>query len=100
MSRGGLTKEEFAQLYSSGTSGLSQDTAEMIMKHFDDMDTNKDGRVSSEEITAFTVNSVKQERLDEETHRRATNMSLFYGEESSGSDAYSILSYKYKQTKK
>ncbi len=101
MARGGLSKEELIQLYASGASGLSEDTYNMIIQHFEDMDTNKDGKITSAEITAFTVSSAKQEKMDEDTHKRATNMSLFYGEDSSSSvDSYSLLSYKYKSSKK
>ncbi|MDR1167561.1 MAG: EF-hand domain-containing protein [Heliobacteriaceae bacterium] len=100
MSRAGLTKEELIQMYASGASGLSQDTVEMITKYFDQIDTNKDGRVTSEEISAFNIDSAKQEKLDEDAHKRATNMSTFYGSESSsGVDSYSLLSYRYKSSK-
>jgi Ca2+-binding EF-hand superfamily protein len=100
MSRAGLTKEELIQMYASGASGLSQDTVEMITKYFDEIDANKDGRVTSEEISAFNFNSVKQEKMDEYAHKRATDMSTFYGGDSSSSvDSYSMLSYRYKKSK-
>ncbi len=100
MSKAGLTKDELTELYSSGASGLSNSTMDMILKYFDEMDTNKDGRLTSAEISAFSVNSAKQEKIDEFAHKQASNMSVFYGSESSSDPgAYSMLSYKYKSSK-
>ncbi len=97
MTTQGLTKNELTQLYASGSSGLSAETMENILNHFDEMDTNHDGRITSEEIAAFNVNSSKQKAVDEYNNRRATDMSVFYGDDnsSSSSDSYSILSWKY-----
>jgi hypothetical protein len=100
MTKAGLTKEELMQMYSSGMSGLSNSTMEMIMQYFDEMDTNKDGRLTAAEISAFNINSAKQELMDKYAHQRATNMSTFYGDESSSDPGtYSMLSYKYKSSK-
>lgn len=97
MSAQGLTKEELTQMYASGASGLSADTINNILEHFDDMDANHDGRITSEEIAAFNVNSSRMEKEDEFNNRFATDMSVFYGSESSSTDgAYSMLSYRYK----
>ena len=92
----GLTKAELTQLYASGASGLSESTMSKILEHFDDMDTNHDGRITSAEISAYDVNSARMEVEDEFNNRRATDMSVFYGDSSSSSDTYSLLSYKYK----
>jgi len=101
MSSQGLTKAEITQLYASGASGLSTDTINNILEHFDDMDTNHDGRVTSAEISAFTVNSARMEKEDEFNNKFATDMSVFYGSDSSSSssDSYSMLSYRYKTNK-
>lgn len=96
MSNQGLTREELTQMYASGASGLSTDTINNILEHFDDMDTNHDGRITSAEISAYSVNSSKQEKMDEFNNRRASDMSVFYGSDSASADTYSILSYKYK----
>ncbi len=100
LSTQGLTREQFAQLALSGTSGLSTSTINNILTHFDEMDTNGDGRITDAEISAFTVNSAKQEKMDEFRHQFATNMSTFYGDDSSSSSSgsYSMLSYRYKQS--
>ena len=70
-----------------------------ILEHFDEIDTNGDGKITDAEISAFTVNSAKQEKMDEFRMKAASNMSTFYGSDSSDtSDTYSILSYKYKSS--
>ena len=72
---------------------------ENILEHFDEMDTNHDGKITSEEISAYSLNAARQEKEDEFNNRRATDMSVFYGNDDSSSDSYSILSYKYKNNK-
>ena len=101
LSSQGLTKSELSQLYASGASGLSSETIENILEHFDDMDTNHDGRVTEAEISAYEIDCARQEKVDEYAHKAATNMSLFYGDDDSSSsdvDSYSILSYRYKNS--
>lgn len=95
----GLTKAELTQLYASGASGLSESTMSKILEHFDEMDTNHDGRITSAEISAYDVNCAKMEVEDNFNNRRATDMSVFYGDSSASSDTYSLLSYKYKSNK-
>lgn len=95
----GLTKAELTQLYASGGSGLSESTITKILEHFDEMDTNHDGRITSAEISAYDVNCARMEVEDEFNNRRATDMSVFYGDSSASTDTYSLLSYKYKNNK-
>lgn len=92
----GVSRAELTQLAASGT--YSSETVSKILDHFDEIDTNNDGRVTSDEITAYTYACQKQEKLDEENYKKATNMSLFYGDDDSSTDvsSYSILSYRYK----
>ena len=93
----GLTRTQLTQLAASGASGLSSDTINNILEHFDEMDTNHDGKVTSAEIAAYGYGASKQEKIDEFNHQRATNMSTFYADESSSTpDSYSMLSYRYK----
>lgn len=96
ISRQGLTKDELTQLYASGSSGLSDSTMTKILEHFDEMDTNHDGRITSAEISAYEINCSRMEVEDEFNNRRATDMSVFYGDSSASNDTYSLLSYKYK----
>ncbi|MBQ8168517.1 EF-hand domain-containing protein [bacterium] len=101
LSTQGLTRTELTQLAASGASGLSSDTINNILEHFDEMDTNGDGRITSAEISAFSYGAARQEKLDEYNHQKATNMSTFYGSDSSSSvDSYSMLSYRYKNINK
>ncbi len=94
ISTAGVSKAELSQLASSG---LSSEMLTKIMENFDEIDANHDGRVTSAEITAFSHSCSKQEKLDEENYKKATNMSLFYGAENTTEPAsYSLLSYKYK----
>lgn len=99
LSTQGLTKEELTQLYASGSSGLSDSTMTKILEHFDEMDTNHDGRITSAEISAYDVNCAKMEVEDDFNNRKATDMSVFYGDSSASTDTYSLLSYKYKSNK-
>lgn len=95
----GLTKAELTQLYASGSCGLSESTMTKILEHFDEMDTNHDGRITSAEISAYDLNASRMEVEDQFNNRRATDMSVFYGDSSASSDTYSLLSYKYKSNK-
>lgn len=99
LSTQGLTKEELTQLYASGSSGLSDSTMTKILEHFDEMDTNHDGRITSAEISAYDVNCPRMEVEDDFNNRKATDMSVFYGDSSASTDTYSLLSYKYKSNK-
>lgn len=99
LSTQGLTKEELTQLYASGSSGLSDSTMTKILEHFDEMDTNHDGRITSAEISAYDVNCARMEVEDDFNNRKATDMSVFYGDSSALTDTYSLLSYKYKSNK-
>lgn len=96
----GLTRAELTQLYASGASGLSESTMTKILEHFDEMDTNHDGKITSAEISAYDINCARMGVEDNFNNRRATDMSVFYGDSSSSSaDSYSLLSYKYKSNK-
>lgn len=94
----GLSKAELTQLYASGASGLSESMMTKILDNFDEIDANHDGRITSAEISAYDINCARMEKEDEFNNRRATDMSVFYGDSSSATaDTYSILSYKYKK---
>lgn len=99
ISRQGLTKDELIQLYASGSSGLSESTMNKILEHFDEMDANHDGRITSAEISAYDINCARMETEDNFNNRKATDMSVFYGSDSSSADTYNLLSYKYKSNK-
>lgn len=96
ISQSGVSRNELSQLASSGA--YSPEMVSKILEHFDEIDTNHDGRVTSAEITAFSHSCNMQEKIDEENYKKATNMSVFYGDDNASTDvsSYSILSYKYK----
>ncbi len=96
ISTSGVSREELSQLAASGT--YSSEMISKILENFDEMDTNHDGRVTSAEISSYTFSCNKQEMVDEDNYKKATNMSLFYGDDNASTDvsSYSILSYRYK----
>ncbi len=96
ISTSGVSRTELTQLMMSGA--YSTDMVNKILEHFDEMDTNHDGRITSAEISSFTHSCNKQEKIDEENYRKATQTSVFYGDDNASTDvsSYSILSYKYK----
>ena len=96
ISTSGVSRAELSQLSASGA--YSPEQIGKILDNFDAIDSNGDGRVTSAEISAYTCSCAKQEKVDEENYRKATQMSVFYGDDSSSEDVstYSILSYKYK----
>jgi len=96
IARSGVSKAELSQLVATGA--YPADVVNKILEHFDEMDTNHDGRVTSAEINGFSYSTNKQEKIDEENHKKATGTSVFYGNDESSTDvsSYSILSYRYK----
>ena len=95
ISKSGVSRSELTQLAASGA--YSTDMVNKILENFDEMDTNHDGRVTSAEISAFSYSCNKQEKLDEENYKKATQTSVFYSDDSSSDvSSYSILSYRYK----
>lgn len=96
ISTSGVSRSELTQLAMSGA--YSTDMVNKILENFDEMDTNHDGRITSAEIASFTHSCNKQEKIDEENYRKATQTSVFYGDDNASTDvsSYSILSYKYK----
>lgn len=95
----GLTREQLSQLALAGTSGMSTSLLDTVMSHFDEIDTNRDGKVTNSEIKAYGVNSDKEKKQAEFANRAATtDMSVFYGDDSSSAaDSSSLLDYKYLQ---
>ena len=90
----GLTSAQLTQL---GTScGLSQEALSQVLAHFSDIDKNHDGKVTTAEINAYNVESDKMKLADEMRMKSASNMSMFYGSESSSdTEVSSIMSFKY-----
>lgn len=100
MSASGLTKTQLTQLAASGAAGLSSSDYSYIIENFESIDANGDGKITDAEISAYKLKAARMEKEDEMNDKFATNMSTFYGSDSSSSTgSYSILSYKYKSNK-
>lgn len=93
----GMTASQLSQLGSA--SGLSGNTLEQVLQHFNDIDANGDGRVTSAEVEAYKLKSTMDQKKTEFSNRAAKNQSVFYGDEnaSSEADSSSMLSFKYWQ---
>ena len=92
MATQGLTREQIINLGS--VSGMTNSLQETVLAHFDDIDTNHDGRVTNQEISAYGVNSNIQKQKTADINRTVNNMSMFY---ETDTDKYegSILDYRY-----
>ena len=62
MATQGLTREQIIAL--AGSSGVSTSLQETVLSHFDQIDKNKDGKVTNQEIQAYGVDSdVEKQKL-------------------------------------
>lgn len=99
MAQQGLTREQLTQLASQG--GMPSTLLETVMSHFNEIDANKDGKVTNAEISAYGLESDKENAQTQERNRKISSMSTFYGSDSSSvADSGSLLDYKYIQEKK
>lgn len=87
----GLTREQIAALGSS--SGMSTSLQETVLNHFNEIDANKDGKVTNQEIQAYGINSDLEKQKIEDRNRIVNNMSMFYDVDSNYEG--SLLDYKY-----
>ena len=88
----GLTRDQITQL--GGLSGISTDMQGTILDHFNEIDTNHDGRVTSGEIQAYNLTSNMAKHKVEDENRMIKNTSIFYGDEDKEFSS-SLLSYKW-----
>ena len=92
LTRQGMTMEQLAQL---GTStGMSSSLLDTVMSHFNEIDANKDGKVTNAEIQAYGVNSSVEKQKKYDRTQMLKQMSTFY-DTSSGDKEASLLDYKY-----
>lgn len=89
----GMTKEQLCTL--GTTNGMSSSLLNTVTQYFDEIDKNKDGRVTQAEIQDFSNRSEKEKQRKEELEKMLSNMSTFY--ETSSSSVGSLLDYKYLQ---
>ena len=92
IARQGLTREQIMTL--GGMNGMTNSLQETVLAHFDDIDKNHDGKVTSQEISAYGVDSQIEKQKISDRNRVVNNMSLFYG---SDDDKYegSLMDYRY-----
>ena len=90
MARQGLTREHIIALGAS--SGMTTSLQETVLSHFDEIDKNKDGKVTNQEIQAYGVESDFQKQKTADRNRLLNSMSMYYDV---SSDESSLLDYKY-----
>ena len=91
MATQGLTREQIIAL--AGSSGMSTSLQETVLNHFDQIDKNKDGKVTNQEIQAYGVESDLEKQKTADRNRIVSNMSMFYDVDNV-SDS-SLLDYRY-----
>lgn len=90
MATQGLTRDQIVALGAS--SGMTTSLQETVLSHFDEIDKNKDGKVTNQEIQAYGVESDVQKQKLADRNRLVSNMSMYYD---ISSDESSLLDYKY-----
>lgn len=91
MATQGLTREQIISL--GGASGLTTSLQETVLNHFDQIDKNKDGKVTNQEIQAYGVESDLEKQKTADRNRIVNNMSMFYENDSNYEG--SLLDYRY-----
>ncbi|RAI09509.1 MAG: hypothetical protein DKM23_08715 [Candidatus Melainabacteria bacterium] len=91
LSRNGMTIEQLYQLGSS--TGMSSSLLDTVVSHFNEIDKNKDGKVTNEEIQAYGVDSSVAKLRKNDRTQMLKSMSTFY--DTSVSSDSSLLDYKY-----
>ena len=92
MSQQGMTYEEIVQLCSSGYANTS--LMNTVLTYFDEIDKNKDGRVTDSEIKAYNVEADRAQMELEYSSYNPSDASLFYSDDTKVEPS-SLLSYKY-----
>lgn len=92
LSKNGITLQ---QLYQLGTSsGMSSSLLDTVISHFNEIDKNKDGKVTNAEIQAYGVDSSVEKQKKADRNNVLKQMSTFYETSASENDE-SLLDYKY-----
>ena len=93
ISKSGLTRDEICQLGASGAIPASM--LDTVLNYFSEIDKNHDGKVTSSEISAYSLEADRHEMENKYMSFKASSMSTFYSDESSSDDTSSVLDYKY-----
>ena len=92
MARQGLTREQIMTL--GGMNGMTSSLQQTVLSHFEDIDKNHDGKVTSQEISAYGVDSQLEKQKIADRNRTVNNMSLFYGSDDNKYEG-SLMDYRY-----
>lgn len=93
ISKSGLTYDEICQLGSSGA--IPADMLNTVLTYFNEIDKNKDGKITSEEIASYNMEADRHELENKYNSFKASSVSTFYGDDSASDDTTSVLDYKY-----
>ena len=88
----GLTREQIMTLGTAN--GMTNSLQVTVLAHFDDIDANHDGKVTSKEISAYGVNSQVEKQKVADRNRVVNNMSMFYSDSIDKQEG-SLLDYRY-----
>ena len=91
----GLTREQVSSL--GGMSGISANAQATVLDHFNEIDTNHDGYVSSGEVQAYILQSKIENKKENDRTKMINRTSLFYANENASDESTSLLSYKWLQ---
>ena len=91
MATQGLTREQIIAL--GGSSGLSTSLQETVLSHFDQIDKNKDGKVTNQEMQTYGVESDFEKQKLADRNRLVSSMSMYHDIDST--EDSSLLDYKY-----
>ena len=91
MATQGLTREQIISLGAS--SGMTTSLQETVLNHFDQIDKNKDGKVTNQEIQAYGVESDLEKQKKADRNRLISSMSMYYDIDTT--DTSSLLDYRY-----
>ena len=90
----GLTQSELTALGTA--SGLSGKALSEVLNHFQEIDTDGDGRITTAEINAYNYTSAMEKKKTEFSNKFAANQSVYYCDDTSSSDnSSSLLAHRY-----
>lgn len=95
LSQNGLTYQEICQLCSSGMG--NSDMLSNILTYFNQIDTNKDGRITNAEIQAFSLKADEEKLKTEYQSFKPSSMSVFYSDSDSDEEPSSLVDNLYPQ---
>lgn len=87
----GLTMQQLSQLGTA--SGMSSSLLNTVMTHFNEIDKNKDGKVTNAEIQAYGVDSSVEKQRKSDRTNLLKQMSTYYETSASKNDS-SLMDYR------